>query len=219
VPLRAPEVFAALRDAIDRSQRDDAFRILEFSAQTRHLHLMVEALSTRALSNGMRALNIRLTRAYNRVTERKGPLFAERYHAHELRTPTEVRAAYRYILQNSSKHSPGAPEMDSCSSAPWFSGWSETAKACWDGWARAQPGVTEPWTCTQPPMPSSSPAERETECDSPTDKVRCPVVAAKTWLAQIGWRMKTKGGLIKLGERPAEGHGALARAGPRGHAR
>ena len=40
----------------------------------------------------------------NRVMGRNGKVLDDRYHAHILRTPTEVKRARMYLLQNARKH-------------------------------------------------------------------------------------------------------------------
>jgi putative transposase len=50
-------------------------------------------------------------------------VFGERYHAHELKTPRETRAALLYVLQNWAKHGSGG-DHDPRSSARWFDGWA-----------------------------------------------------------------------------------------------
>jgi REP element-mobilizing transposase RayT len=195
--LRDPPLFAALRSAIARSQRGEALRITDFSVEPNHVHVIVEAEDEKALSNGMRALTIRLTLTVRRITGHRGAVWADRYHTHELRSPTEVRNALAYVLNNWRKHVRGVGEMDPYSSAPWFSGWSELAKSTNDGWARAQPGVIEPWVAIGPP------ARARLSARSADTTPVCPVVEPKTWLATTGWHTKTKLGLIKLGERPA----------------
>ena len=55
--------------------------------------------------------------------QRKGKVFADRYHAHVLRTPTEAANALRYVLQNFRHHlrQDVAPTgIDPCSSAAWI---------------------------------------------------------------------------------------------------
>jgi REP element-mobilizing transposase RayT len=195
--LRDARLFTALRSAIARSQRGAAFRITDFSVEPNHLHVIVEAEDEQALSNGVRALAIRLTLTVRRVTGHKDALWADRYHARELRSPTEVRNALAYVLNNWRKHVREAGEMDPCSSAAWFSGWSDLAKSTNDGWARAQPGVIEAWTAEGPPVPPRLSAR---QADSTP---LCPVAPPETWLATTGWRTKTRLGLIKLGEQPA----------------
>jgi putative transposase len=195
--LRDGRLFAALRSAIARSQRGAAFRVTDFSVEPNHVHVIVEAEDEKALSNGMRALAIRLTLAVRRITGRRGAVWADRYHTHELRSPTEVRNALAYVLNNWRKHLRGVGEMDPCSSAPWFSGWSDLAKTTNDGWASAQDGVVKPWMADGPA------ARLRLSARAADTTPLCPVVPPGTWLARVGWHTKTKLGLIKLGERPA----------------
>src|SRR5262245_59616748 len=86
--LRSKRVFPALRDAISIGS-NDAFRVTEFSVQTNHVHLLVEATDKRALTRGMQGLGIRLAKAINRLSGRHGRVWEDRYHARALRTPKE----------------------------------------------------------------------------------------------------------------------------------
>jgi putative transposase len=123
--LRSPRAFAAVRGALARASRP-AFRVVHFSVQSDHLHLVVEASDKDALSSGMRGLAIRAARAFNRATERTGAVWGDRYHTHELQSPREVRNALRYVLLNFRKHAPqDRRRIDPCSSAPWFDGFRE----------------------------------------------------------------------------------------------
>ena len=99
-------------------------RVTHFSIQSNHLHLLVEADDTSALSKGMQGLVSLLARTINGQIGRRGSVFRERYHAHPLKSPTEVRRALVYVLQNVRKHS-DEPQtgIDPCSSARWFNGW------------------------------------------------------------------------------------------------
>src|SRR5262245_7332056 len=123
--FRAPGVFAAVRRALAASS-GTRFRILHFSAQTDHLHLLLEADDATALPRGCQGLAIRVAKAVNRVLGRRGPVWGDRYHARWLRTPREVRNALVYVLQNARKHVAGARGLDRCSSAAWFRGWTIT---------------------------------------------------------------------------------------------
>ena len=120
--LRAPRVFPAVRDAFAAASRPD-FRLVHFSAQDNHVHLLVEADDAHALSCGLRGLAIRVARAVNRVLGRRGALWADRYHARALTTPRAVHHALVYVLMNVRKHHGGGRGLDPCSSAPWFNGW------------------------------------------------------------------------------------------------
>src|SRR4051812_44683351 len=59
--LRETSLFVALRSAISRTARA-WFRVVEFSFQSNHLHLIVEADDTSSLSKGMTGLCVRLAR-------------------------------------------------------------------------------------------------------------------------------------------------------------
>jgi REP element-mobilizing transposase RayT len=115
-------IWQAARAALARAS-SPAFRVVHFSVQSNHLHLVVEAHDNEALSRGMQGLSIRLARAVNRALGARGSVFADRYHAHELRTPREVRNALCYVLQNWRKHGLGG-DWDPRSSAAWFDGWA-----------------------------------------------------------------------------------------------
>ena len=69
------------------------FRVLQFSIQSDHLHLLVEADGPTGLERGVRGLAIRVAKAVNRILGRRGRMWSDRYHARLLRTPREVRNA------------------------------------------------------------------------------------------------------------------------------
>src|SRR3954464_12607595 len=97
---RAKVVEEALRDARERF----GVRIIHYSIQGNHLHLIVEAEDQAALSRGMQGLAIRLARRLNALARRHGAVFADRYHAHPLKTPRETKRAVRYVLTNYRHH-------------------------------------------------------------------------------------------------------------------
>ena len=143
-----------LRECCNRGH----FRVVPYSLQRDHAHLLVEAASARDLACGMKSIGARLARAVNRVFRRRGPVFADRYHLRVLKTPREVRNALAYLLLNARKHwrerHGGAPpeRLDEASSGRWFEGW------------RRAPGSREP--------PRKTPE----------------VTSPRTWLLAIGWR-------------------------------
>ncbi len=96
--FRSARLFPAIQHAI-RLASHEGFALVEFSVQSNHLHLIVEAKDREALSSGMRGLAIRVARAVNRVLERRGRVWADR------------------------KHEGAGGPVDRCSSAPWFRGW------------------------------------------------------------------------------------------------
>jgi hypothetical protein len=79
-------------------------RVVHFSVQGNHLHLVCEAEDARCLARGMKGLAVRLALGWNRVMRRRGRVFMDRYHAHVLRTPAEVRNAIPYAVSNYASH-------------------------------------------------------------------------------------------------------------------
>jgi hypothetical protein len=74
----------------------------------------------------MRALSIRLARGLNRMMGRTGPVLEDRYHAHVLRTPAEVRNALRYVLGNFESH--GERRGEPRSTKGWVDPYSSLAE-------------------------------------------------------------------------------------------
>jgi hypothetical protein len=116
-----------VRRALTESSRAD-FRIVEYTVQEDHIHLIAEAAHARALSGGVRGLAIRLARALNRLLGRRGRVWDDRYHARALTTPRAVRHALVYVLMNFRKHGQPGTEIDLYSSAAWFAGWRAPPK-------------------------------------------------------------------------------------------
>lgn len=128
-PFRDGGIFREVREAIRRASRSpavgDAFRVIEFSVQNDHVHLLVEAHDTDVLSRGLRGLVTRVARAVNRALDVRGNVWADRYHARALETPRAVRNAIVYVLMNAKKHGMRVSRgIDAFSSAPWFDGFS-----------------------------------------------------------------------------------------------
>ena len=113
------ELRACIREASRSPSVGEAFRVLHFSIQRDHVHVIVEAHDRSALSRGVQGLAIRLARAVNRTFgELRGIVWADRYHEHILRSPREVRNAIVYVLMNGKKHGL-VLEIDPFSSAAW----------------------------------------------------------------------------------------------------
>jgi hypothetical protein len=123
----------------------------------------------------MLGLEVRLARRLNRVLGRRGKFFADRYHTRTLRTPSEVRSALHYVLNNHAHHATGRSlrggatpaatvVMDPCSSAVWFDGWNRRMES------------REPWQQELLAQPR-------------------PTASATVWLLTTGWRLH---GLLAL---------------------
>ncbi len=125
--LRRPGAYAAIRRAVAACIGRRDFRIVHTSIQSNHLHLLVEASDKRALGNGVRAFMISATHRLNAERGRRGTVFSRRYHAVQLTTPRQVRAALCYVLNNWRRHREDfqAPaQVDRYSTGVLFDGWA-----------------------------------------------------------------------------------------------
>ena len=176
-PLRNRKTNRLLQKCFAAACERFGFRLIHYSVQSNHLHLLCEADDRKALSRGMQGLLIRVAKALNKLWERKGSVFAERYHEHILRTPREVRHTIAYVLNNVWRHlrranpsagSDTATGLDSFASGFWFNGWRD-----------------------KPRFASTRFAS--------TEGVGPPVAQSHTWLLNTGWR---RYGLISVTEVP-----------------
>jgi putative transposase len=172
--LRSQFVFPSIRRVFAAVNRraPELFRIVEFSVQANHIHLLLEAANREALLSGMRSLNTRLAIHVNRALMRRGPLLADRWtrfvipeggHSHELTSPRAVRNALRYLLANHVKHGSAEVGLDPYSSARKFTRFAES--------------------------PGRALAPRDWMHDPPT-------ATARTWLVSVGWWQH--GGLLSI---------------------
>jgi REP element-mobilizing transposase RayT len=145
--LRSQRCFRPIRAALGAVNERGGVRVVHFSVQHNHVHLIVEAKDRRTMSNAMRALLIRVARGINRVMGVRGRRFDGRYHEHVLRTPTETRNALRYVIRNRAHHldqwgKPARPFVDEYSSESPALEPLLRAPGSWllrEGWMKAGP--------------------------------------------------------------------------------
>jgi len=183
--LRCHEGFEAVREARHSTLRlEDTFRIIHFSIQRNHIHLIVEAKDRKALWKGMQVFGISCAKQLNaavgarRGKRRCGSVFADRYYARILKTPREVRNCVSYVLNNWRHHGIKSEawmgdvwtKVDPFSSALAFDGWRERPEG---KRFKSPPGYDGSW-----------------------------IWLPRTWLMTTGWR---RYGLISFAEVPGGG--------------
>jgi REP element-mobilizing transposase RayT len=155
-------------------------RLVQFSVQSNHVHLIGEVDNRRALSRAVQGLATRLALRLNARLGRRGKVFADRYHARALRTPLEVRRALVYVLHNHRHHGATGAAFRHDSGSGWPSRFDSFSSAAYfDG-----------FTIAVPPCPR----------DGFTPSPEPPVAVARTWLLRKGWR---RHGLISPHDLPA----------------
>jgi putative transposase len=139
--LRTKQARRVLVQCFEAGAERFGFRLVEYSIQSNHLHLIVEADDSEALARGMQGLKVRMARALNRLWGLNGPRFPDRYHSHVLKTLREVRNALLYVLNNARRHGCQLAGIDSFSSGASFSGWvglPESLGGMKKAWAHAR---------------------------------------------------------------------------------
>ena len=188
--LRNERVYRAILEQLARAKRQRV-RVVHFSVQHDHLHLIVEGQDRLDLSNQMCKLFSRIARAVNSIAKRRGCLFRDRHHRRELASPTQTRNALVYVLFNDRKHEAqgGGPisermlhELDDRTSVGWIplADWAESARPPPDTLARLRARN----------LVTATGAGSET-----------PISTAGTWLAQRGW-FEHGGGRMRIDELP-----------------
>lgn len=99
-----------LKRAIVNARRF-GLRIIHYSMQKNHIHLIIEADNNEILTRGMRSLTITFAKGL-----KQGRIQVQRYHLHVLRSVRETKNAVHYVLFNEQKH-----ETGTCSTVDGFS--------------------------------------------------------------------------------------------------
>lgn len=129
--LRSPSVRPLVESCLRGVKDRGSLRVVHYSIQKRHVHLIVEAIDAKTLSGGVKGLSISVAKRLNLTEGRSGRVFVDRYFARILRTPRQTRACLRYVLLNCRRHDAQRRRardrgwLDPCSSGVFFDGWKE----------------------------------------------------------------------------------------------
>lgn len=182
--LRRRRAHQAIRRALETTLGKSDFRVVHISLQREHIHLVVEATDAMSLAKGMQGFQISAARRLNaaisreREVERRGQVFADRYHSRTLKTPTEVRNALAYVLNNWRHHGEDGGiwsmfwQVDPFSTGSTFRGWKNLTS------------IETPFDDLDEPSGARYPLRTAT---------------AQTWLLSVGWM---KLGLLRVDQVP-----------------
>jgi hypothetical protein len=112
------------------------FRLVHYSVQNTHLHLIGEAENERSVGRAMKGLGVRIARGLNALLGRRGTVIAERYHLRIVRDARQARRTLAYVLNNLRRHMAQSGRalphdyLDECSSAAAFDGWAHGLRSC-----------------------------------------------------------------------------------------
>jgi REP element-mobilizing transposase RayT len=166
--LRTKALLKIFRASVLKA-RLKGLRIIHYSLQSNHMHLLVEAHDKRELASVFKSLGTSLARrirAAAPVRDSRESIFRGRYHLHVLRTPTEVKNALRYVLLNETKHTRRATIVDEFSSGSRFGLWKKLVGRNWRTWVK---------------LPVAGAVEARD-----ASGVLC--LAPTSWLLKVGWQ-------------------------------
>ena len=154
--LRTQKAYQAIRRAlVVVLDRADVFRIVHFSVQGNHIHLLCEASDKLALGKGMQAFGISAAKQLNRVHERKGTVFPDHYHVDAIDSVRHACHELSYVLNNWRKHKQDGRglfdgRIDPYSSGVLFAGWKERTLpvAVPDGYQAPRVSAAQTWYLT-----------------------------------------------------------------------
>jgi REP element-mobilizing transposase RayT len=185
------------------------FRLVHFTVQHNHLHLICEADDEKALTAGMRGLAVRLSMNLNRHWGRRGQVFPERYHAVQLKSLLQIRNALLYVLMNHLRHRLEEPpgRIDSASSGQWFDGWAERELR-----AMCRAPEARDARCVDRSGHVDRLEHADVQCTpnghsrtaAHSDLEVAPVVAPRSWQLRLGWKLHHP--LISVDEVPKGSH-------------
>lgn len=115
--IQNKKILKALHHAIKRA-RLQRLKVIHYTLEYNHAHLVVEAADNRILHKGMQAFGISLAKAINKMKQAKGTVYKHRYHFRKLRSRREVKNALQYVWGNGIKHKRAMSRFDLYNSLP-----------------------------------------------------------------------------------------------------
>ena len=101
--MKNKAVLSMLKKAIFNA-RKKGLRIIHFSLEYDHVHLLVEAADNVELGKGMQSFGVTLSKAINRMRKMKGTVYKHRYHFRQISSSRELKYVMKYIFSNGVKH-------------------------------------------------------------------------------------------------------------------
>jgi REP element-mobilizing transposase RayT len=101
--IKNKTVLSILKRAIQNA-RKQGLRVIHFSLEYDHVHLLIEAENNTTLGKGMQAFGVTFSKAINRVRKTTGKVYKHRYHFKAITSPKQLKNVMSYIFKNGVKH-------------------------------------------------------------------------------------------------------------------
>lgn len=101
--IKNKSVLRILRRAILNARRQ-GLRVIHYSLEYDHIHLLIEADNNHILNKGMQSFGVTFSKAINRMRKLKGGVYKHRYHFRQISSSKELKNVLGYIFTNGIKH-------------------------------------------------------------------------------------------------------------------
>lgn len=109
--IKNKNILKSLHHAIKRA-RLQGIRVLHFTLEYNHVHLVLEASNHKELHKGMQAFGISFAKKINKQKHLNGTVYKNRYHQRLLKTRSEFKNAIQYVFSNGLKHKRALSKLD-----------------------------------------------------------------------------------------------------------
>ncbi len=101
--IQNKRILKALHHAIKRA-RLKGLKIVHYTLEYNHVHLLVESVDNKILHSGMQAFGITIAKAINKIKRVKGSVYKNRYHLRLINSARQLKNVLNYIFENGIKH-------------------------------------------------------------------------------------------------------------------
>lgn len=101
--MKNKSVLSILKRAI-LNARKQGLKVIHFSLEYDHVHLLIEAENNHILGKGMQAFGVTLSKAINRMRKTNGGVYKHRYHFRLISSARELKNVLNYLFTNGLKH-------------------------------------------------------------------------------------------------------------------
>lgn len=109
--IQNKRILKALHYAIRRA-RLKGLKIVHYTLEYNHVHLLVESVDNKILHKGMQAFGITIAKAINKIKRTKGAVYKNRYHLRVIDSPRQLKNVLHYIFSNGVKHKRTNSQID-----------------------------------------------------------------------------------------------------------
>lgn len=109
--IQNKRILKALHYAIRRA-RLKGLKVIHYTLEYNHVHLLVESADNGVLHKGMQAFGITIAKAINKIKRTKGVVYKNRYHLRIINSPKQLKNVLHYIFNNGIKHKRTKSKID-----------------------------------------------------------------------------------------------------------